>query len=331
MEIMNEKALNDRDIAYAIDIINKIKGEYKTHVIGQEDLLNKLLVALFSEGHILLEGVPGLAKTRSIKILSSAIDGEFKRIQFTPDLLPSDIVGTMVFNPKESSYYTKLGPIFANFVLADEINRAPAKVQSSLLEAMQERQVTIGEKTYELPNPFMVLATQNPLEQEGTYPLPEAQIDRFLLKSVVTYPTEEEELLIMNLIEQETTLNIKKVATIGDILRIRDLTRKVYIDDRLKKYVRDIVFSTRDVEKYNLSNLKNVIAFGGSPRASIAFVKASKVIALMAGRDYVIPEDIKYLGKDILRHRVILTYEAAADNTTSDSVIETIFDTIAVP
>lgn len=319
------------EVTFASEIIRALDDEFSKNIIGQKQLFIRLVIALFSEGHILLEGVPGLAKTRAINILSSAINGSFKRVQFTPDLLPSDIIGNLVFNPKDGKYYTKKGPIFANFVLADEVNRAPAKVQSALLESMQERQVTIGDSTYKLPRPFLVLATQNPIEQEGTYPLPEAQIDRFLLKSIITYPEYEEEVHIMNLVEHEVDLKVNAVTNIEDITKIQQLTRRVFVDDKLKNYIRDIIFATRYPEKYGLEKLKSVVAYGASPRGSIAFLMATKVLALLNGRHYVIPEDIKEIRYDILRHRLILSYEAEAEGLTPEYAIDTIFNTVKVP
>jgi len=319
------------EVQYSSQLIKNLQIEFTKNIIGQKQLFTRLLIALFSEGHILLEGVPGLAKTRAINLLAQEINGTFKRVQFTPDLLPSDIVGNLIFNPKDGKYYTKKGPIFANFILADEVNRAPAKVQSALLESMQERQVTLGESTFKLPRPFLVLATQNPIEQEGTYPLPEAQIDRFLLKSIITYPEFDEEVQIMNLVEHETDMTVTAVTKLEDIAQVQAICRKVFVDDKLKNYIRDIVFATRYPEKYSLEKLEPVIAFGGSPRASIAFLKAAKVLALINGRHYVIPEDIKEIRYDILRHRIILTYEAEADGATPEYVVDEIFNTIKVP
>lgn len=323
---------SSEQLVEASEILKAITSELSRHVIGQEELVTRLIFALCAKGHILLEGVPGLAKTRSIKMLASSIDSTFKRVQFTPDLLPSDITGNLVFNPKESSYLVKKGPIFANFVLADEINRAPAKVQSALLEAMQEKQVTIGDTTYDLPKPFFVLATQNPIEQEGTYPLPEAQIDRFLIKTVVTYPTLQEELKIIDLLEYEPdVIDAKVVAHTKDIEKIQNITEQVYIDPKLKEYIASIIQATRTPENYGLSDLSQTLQFGSSPRGTLAFMKVSKVAALLAGRNYVIPEDIRDIRHDVLRHRLILTYEAEAEGVTTEWAIDKIFEKIAIP
>lgn len=312
-------------------VLTKIVDEVSKHIIGQKKLVSRLLYALCADGHILLEGVPGLAKTRSIKTLAHTISGTFKRVQFTPDLLPSDITGNLVFNTKDNNFVVKKGLIFAQFVLADEINRAPAKVQSALLEAMQEKQVTIGDETYNLPKPFFVLATQNPIEQEGTYQLPEAQIDRFLLKTVVDYPTEDEELKIIELLEHADEPDVKAVAHTKDIEMIQKVVADIYIDPALKQYITTIIQATRDPKKYGIAELENTIRFGASPRGTIAFMKVSKVVALLANRNYVIPEDIKEIAYDVLRHRIMLTYEAEADGVTAESVIDKIFEKIAVP
>lgn len=328
---MNQSSITKDELSFSSEVINKIKSDYERNIIGQKDLMARLLLTLFSGGHILLEGVPGLAKTRSINVISKVISASFKRIQFTPDLLPSDIVGNLIFNPKDAEYYTKQGPIFANIVLADEINRAPAKVQSALLEAMQEKQVTIGSETFKLPVPFMVLATQNPIEQEGTYPLPEAQVDRFLMKTVITYPTIEEEVEVMKLIEFEKETNIQNKLSVEDIIKVQDVANKVYLDDKLKMYIARIIHATRFPEQFNMKGLKAVVSFGASPRGSLAFLKVAKINALLDGRNYVIPEDIKAIRYDILRHRLVLTYEAEADGVTKENVIDEIFNSIQVP
>jgi len=290
-----------------------------------------MLVGLLSDGHLLIEGVPGLAKTLSVKTLSSALDMKFQRIQFTPDLLPADLTGTLIFNPKESTFTVKKGPVFANLILADEINRAPAKVQSALLESMQERQVTIGDTTYPLPAPFLVIATQNPIEQEGTYPLPEAQVDRFMLKLKVIYPSKEEENQIIERMAGNRDIKVNRVATPADIIRVKKVISDIYVDEKVKNYVLDLVFATREPEKYKLNDLKPLIAYGASPRASICFIQAAKALAFINGRGYVTPEDIKLIGADILRHRVIVTYEAEAEEITSENIIKQIFDQIEVP
>jgi MoxR-like ATPase len=284
-----------------------------------------------AKGHILLEGMPGLAKTLAINTLSKAIEAKFQRIQFTPDLLPADIVGTMIYNPSSGKFQVRRGPIFSNFILADEINRAPAKVQSALLEAMQERQVTIGDETYPLDEPFLVLATQNPIEQEGTYPLPEAQSDRFMLKAVISYPSKEEERQIIRLNMSGEFENIKKVASINDIIQARKTVREVYMDERIEKYILDIVFATRDPKENNLPGLADLISYGGSPRASINLALAAKAYAYLQRRGYVIPEDIRAICKDVLRHRIGLTYEAQAENISAEDIIDKILNTVKVP
>jgi MoxR-like ATPase len=289
------------------------------------------MLALLANGHILLEGVPGLAKTLAIKSLASAIHGKFSRIQFTPDLLPADLVGTMIYNQKENEFVVKKGPIFANFVLADEINRAPAKVQSALLEAMQEKQVTIGDNTYKIEEPFLVLATQNPIEQEGTYPLPEAQVDRFMLKAVITYPKKEEEQLIIRQNMQGGERGINQVAKKEDIVAARKTVREVYMDEKIERYILDIVFATRKPEDYKLTKLKPLISYGGSPRASINLAVAAKAYAFIKRRGYVIPEDVRAICYDVMRHRVGLTYEAEAENITSEEVISEILNAVEVP
>ena len=300
-------------------------------IIGQKHLVDTLLIGLLSDGHILLEGVPGLAKTLAIKTLSQLIDSEYSRIQFTPDLLPADVVGTMIYSQKDEKLQAKKGPVFANFVLADEINRAPAKVQSALLEAMQEHQVTIGSETFKLPEPFLVMATQNPIEQEGTYPLPEAQVDRFMLKVVIGYPTLEEEKLIMRENLQESLPKVSPVIGAQDIINAREVVRQVYIDEKIEQYIADIVFATRYPEKYGLPELKNLITFGGSPRASISLAKAARAYAFIKRRGYVIPEDVRAVAHDVLRHRIGLSYEAEATNVTSEQLVSNILNKVEVP
>ena len=300
-------------------------------IVGQKHLVESLLIGLLSDGHILLEGVPGLAKTLAIKTLSDLIKSDFSRIQFTPDLLPADVIGTMIYSQKKEEFSIKKGPVFANLVLADEINRAPAKVQSALLEAMQERQVTIGENTYKLQEPFLVLATQNPIEQEGTYPLPEAQVDRFMLKVIINYPKKEEERLIIrqNLLKEKP--KVTPILTPKDIIEARDIVRQVYIDEKIERYIVDIVFATRYPQDYGLDSLKEMIAFGASPRASINLALAARAYAFIKRRGYVIPEDIRAVCYDVMRHRIGLSYEAEANNMTSDEIITEILNTVEVP
>ncbi len=302
-----------------------------TTIVGQKHLVESLLIGLLSDGHILLEGVPGLAKTLAIKTLSDLVKCDFSRIQFTPDLLPADVIGTLIYSQKKEEFSIKKGPIFSNLILADEINRAPAKVQSALLEAMQERQVTIGETTYALPEPFLVLATQNPIEQEGTYPLPEAQVDRFMLKVVINYPKKEEEKLIIrqNLLKEKP--KAQAILSPQDIMNARDIVRKVYIDEKIEKYIVDIVFATRFPQDYGLESLKDMISFGASPRASINLALAARAYAFIKRRGYVIPEDIRAVCYDVLRHRIGLSYEAEANNMTSDEIITEILNTVEVP
>lgn len=300
-------------------------------IIGQKHLVDSLLIALLSDGHILLEGVPGLAKTLAIKTLAQLIDADYRRIQFTPDLLPADVIGTLIYSQKEEKFQVKKGPVFANFVLADEINRAPAKVQSALLEAMQEHQVTIGENTYKLPHPFMVMATQNPIEQEGTYQLPEAQVDRFMLKVVLDYPTLEEEKLIVKENIQGGLPQVMPVTTAEEILKARTIVNEVYIDEKIAQYIADIVFATRYPERYELPELKNMITFGGSPRASINLAKAARTYAFIKHRGYVIPEDVRAVVHDVLRHRIGLSYEAEASNLTSEEIVSKIINKVEVP
>jgi MoxR-like ATPase len=322
---LNEKI--SRESAF-VDVLNLELG--KT-VVGQKYMIERLLVAVLANGHILLEGLPGLAKTLSIKSLATAIDAKFSRVQFTPDLLPADIIGTMIYNQKENDFIVKKGPIFANFILADEINRAPAKVQSALLEAMQERQVTIGEHSYKLDEPFLVLATQNPIEQEGTYPLPEAQVDRFMLKVVINYPKKEEEQMIIRQNMALEALAINKVVDKASIMNARKTVREVYMDDKIEKYILDIVFASRNPEEYKLSKIKQFINYGGSPRASINLALASKSYAFIKRRGYVIPEDVRAVCYDVMRHRIGLTYEAEAENIKPEEIISEILNTVEVP
>ncbi len=311
--------------------LQDLKREVGKVIVGQDALVEKMLVALLADGHILIEGVPGLAKTLAVKTLAQAIHAQFQRIQFTPDLLPADITGTLIFNPKDGLFYPKRGPVFSNFVLADEINRSPAKVQSALLEAMQERQVTIGEQTYKLPSPFMVMATQNPVEQEGTYPLPEAQVDRFMLKVLVTYPTKEEEKMILERMASHKPIEINTNVTPEMILKARTVTDSIYVDEKIKNYIVDLVFATRDPKAAGLEKLASFIAYGASPRATIFLTQAAKAYAFLNGRGYVTPEDIKAVGLDVLRHRVLLSYEAEAENISSDQIVKQIFDAVDVP
>ena len=325
------RALNER-IEKESAFIDLLNLEMEKVIIGQKDMLQKLLIALLSNGHVLLEGVPGLAKTLAIKTLSDAIEVDFSRLQFTPDLLPADLVGTMIYNQKKEEFIVKKGPIFSNFILADEINRAPAKVQSALLEAMQERQVTIGQETYKLPEPFLVLATQNPIEQEGTYPLPEAQVDRFMLKVVLDYPKLAEEQIIMrNNIGTTPFPKSGRVVTSDQILNARKVVREVYMDEKIEKYIVDIVFATRNPKAYHLENLTELISFGGSPRASIGLAMASKANAFINHRGYVIPEDVRAVSRDVLRHRIGLTFEAEAENVKVEDIINEVLNKIEVP
>ncbi|WP_199750559.1 AAA family ATPase [Gynurincola endophyticus] len=312
--------------------LQKLKSETSRVIIGQEYMIDRLLIGLLSNGHILLEGVPGLAKTLAIKSLANTLGGKFSRIQFTPDLLPADLVGTMIYNQPKNEFVVRKGPVFANFVLADEINRAPAKVQSALLEAMQERQVTIGENTYTLEQPFLVLATQNPLEQEGTYPLPEAQQDRFLMKVVVDYPLRsEEKMIIRQNVSAAAFPQTHQVVQLEDILKARDLVKKIYIDEKIEDYILDIIFATRTPAKFNLTEIAPYISYGGSPRASISLALAAKAVAYLEGRAFVTPEDVQSIALDVLRHRIGLTYEAEAENQSIELIIEKIIRTIPVP
>jgi MoxR-like ATPase len=300
-------------------------------IVGQKHLVDSLLISLLSDGHILLEGVPGLAKTLAIKTLAQLIDSKYSRIQFTPDLLPADVIGTMIYSQKDENFHVKKGPVFANFVLADEINRAPAKVQSALLEAMQEHQVTIGESTFALPVPFLVMATQNPIEQEGTYPLPEAQVDRFMLKVLIDYPTLEEEKLIIRENLQGELPKVTPVTTAEEILNARQVVNEVYIDEKIEQYIADIVFATRYPDRYQLPDLKQMINFGGSPRASINLAKASRAYAFIKRRGYVVPEDVRAVAHDVLRHRIGLSYEAEASNISSEEIVSQIINKVEVP
>jgi len=311
--------------------VEKLFSQISNVIVGQRYMVERLLIGILADGHVLLEGVPGLAKTMCVKTLSDAVDTNFHRIQFTPDLLPADLIGTMIYNPQKAEFSVRKGPIFSNFILADEINRAPAKVQSALLEAMQERQVTIGDHTYKLDEPFLVLATQNPIEQEGTYPLPEAQVDRFMLKLKITYPSPAEERLIMDRMTIGQEIKVAKVISPDDILRARKVVTDIYIDDKVKEYILNIVFATREPEKYGLAEIKDWIAYGASPRATIYLNLAAKAHAFLRGRGYITPEDIKAIGPDVLRHRIIVTYEAEAEEKTSDDIVQKIFDTIEVP
>ena len=310
--------------------VEQLTGEVHRVIVGQKYMVERLLIGLLTRGHILLEGVPGLAKTLAVKTLSSAIATKFQRIQFTPDLLPADLIGTMIYSQKDGTFFPKKGPLFANLILADEINRAPAKVQSALLEAMQERQVTIGDQTYPLEEPFLVLATQNPIEHEGTYPLPEAQIDRFMLKLKIDYPDPKEERQILDLMSQDDPVSVARVVTPADILRVREVVKEVYVDDRIKDYIVQLVFATRKPQEFKL-DLRDLIQFGASPRATIYLAQASRAHAFIKGRGYVTPEDIKAIGMDVLRHRIILTYEAEAEEVTAESIISRIFDAVQVP
>jgi len=325
------EALNQQILVESA-FVEEIKSTTGEVIVGQTYMIERLLIGLLSKGHVLLEGLPGLAKTLAIKTLSNAVKADFQRIQFTPDLLPADIVGTMIYNPSKNTFDVRKGPIFSNFILADEINRAPAKVQSALLEAMAEKQVTIGKESYKLQEPFLVLATQNPIEQEGTYPLPEAQIDRFMLKVNIGYPSKVDEKEIINrFIDGTTVKEVAPVVTPEQILKARDLIKKIYMDDNIKNYILDIVFATREPENNGLGNLKNLISYGGSPRASINLAMAAKAYAFMQRRGYVIPDDVRNICKDVLRHRVGITYEAEAENITAEDIIDQIIKTVQVP
>lgn len=329
-ETIDIRELNERIERQSAFVTNLTTGMDQV-IVGQKHLVESLLIGLLSDGHVLLEGVPGLAKTLAIKTLASLIDAQYSRIQFTPDLLPADVIGTMVYSQKDETFQVKKGPVFANFVLADEINRAPAKVQSALLEAMQERQVTIGNETFGLPKPFLVLATQNPIEQEGTYPLPEAQVDRFMLKVVIDYPKLEEEKLIIRQNINGDKFEVKPILKADEIIEARKVVRQVYLDEKIEKYIVDIVFATRYPEKYDLKELKDMIGFGGSPRASINLALAVRSYAFIKRRGYVIPEDVRAVAHDVLRHRIGLTYEAEASNMTSDEIVSKILNKVEVP
>jgi MoxR-like ATPase len=324
------KEINDK-VRDSNPMIQDLRREIGKVIVGQERMMERLMIALLADGHILIEGAPGLAKTMSVRTLARAVDAHFQRIQFTPDLLPADVVGTLVYDPKKAEFFVKKGPIFANIILADEINRAPSKVQSALLEAMQERQVTLGDSTHILPKPFIVLATQNPIEQEGTYPLPEAQVDRFMLKLNITYPTKKEEKEIMERMASGREIDVNPVMTPEKIIELRKIVNQIYIDEKVKDYILDLVFATRNPEEYKLAKLKPLISLGASPRASIMLTVAAKAHAFIHGRGYVTPDDVKQIGADVMRHRVLITYEAEAEEITSDDIVKQIFDQIEVP
>ncbi|KAA0230389.1 MoxR family ATPase [candidate division KSB1 bacterium] len=324
------QAINEK-IRRESAFIEKLTKEISKVIVGQKYMVERLLVGLLSNGHILLEGVPGLAKTLAVKTLSAAVQTKFQRIQFTPDLLPADLIGTLIYDQRNGQFTTKKGPIFANLILADEINRSPAKVQSALLEAMMERQVTIGENTFKLDDPFLVLATQNPIEQEGTYPLPEAQVDRFMLKLSIGYPNKDEELEIMRRMTRGHLAEVQPVVTPNDIVRARNVVSEVYVDEKVERYIIDLVFATREPEKYGLKELDDLIQFGASPRASIFLAQAAKAHAFLRGRGYVTPEDVRSIGLDVMRHRIILTYEAEAEEKNSEYVIAQVLSRIEVP
>lgn len=330
---MQEQDLDklEADIKEESFLIKKLVDEIGNVIVGQAYVIERMLIGLLSNGHVLLEGLPGLAKTLSVNSLANAIQADFKRVQFTPDLLPADLIGTLIYNPQSGNFTVKKGPIFTNIVLADEINRAPAKVQSALLEAMAERQITISDTTYQLPTPFLVMATQNPIEQEGTYPLPEAQLDRFMLKLNVGYPTLMDERIILERMTQNIKLKTKPVLSLDNIKKSKELVHQVYIDDKIKNYIVDIVFATRQPELYSMPDLKSLIAVGGSPRATINLTLAAKAYAFLQGRSFVIPEDVKIIAPDVLRHRIILSYEAEAESLKSDDIIVKIFETVPIP
>ena len=327
---VNIKELNER-IQQESQFVDMLSLEMGKVIVGQKGLVENLLIGLLAGGHILLEGVPGLAKTLAINTLAQAVDAKFSRIQFTPDLLPADLIGTMIYSQKNESFEVHKGPVFANFVLADEINRSPAKVQSALLEAMQEKQVTIGDKTFPLPQPFLVMATQNPIEQEGTYPLPEAQVDRFMLKVIVGYPKKEEERQIIRMNNTGEFPHANPVVKPEDIIRAREVVRDVYMDEKIEKYIVDIVYATRTPEDYNLAGIKNLISYGASPRASISLSLAAKAYAFIKRRGYVIPEDVRAVSAEVLRHRIGLTYEAEAENVTTENIISDVLNAVMVP
>lgn len=329
-ESINIRELNDL-VAGKSEFVNLVTKGMDQTIVGQKHLVDSLLIALLSNGHVLLEGVPGLAKTLAIKTLAQIVDAKYSRIQFTPDLLPADVIGTMVYSAQKEQFQVKRGPVFANFVLADEINRAPAKVQSALLEAMQERQVTIGSKTFPLDDPFLVMATQNPIEQEGTYPLPEAQVDRFLLKVVIGYPTKEEEKVIIRQNISREHKEVRPLLKPEEIIEAQKVVEQIYLDEKIERYIVDIVFATRFPGDYNLNDLVSIISFGASPRASISLAKASRAYAFLRGRGYVIPEDVRAVCHDVLRHRIGLTYEAEANNISADEIISEILDKVEVP
>lgn len=327
----NLTQINDK-VKSAYEWTSLLKQEIGKVIVGQKYLVDRLLIGILANGHVLLEGVPGLAKTLAVKTMASAMDSKFSRIQFTPDLLPADIVGTLIYNQQKGEFLTQKGPIFANIVLADEINRAPAKVQSALLEAMQERQVTIGGETFALPEPFLVLATQNPIDQEGTYQLPEAQVDRFMLKLKIGYPDKKEECIILDLMAKtKTGESVNTVVNPAQILSAREVVDEIYLDDKIKDYIVDIVFATREPEKYGLKNLENMIQFGASPRATIALALAAKARAFLEGRGYVVPQDVKDISPDVLRHRIIVSYEAEAESISSEDIVESVLGKVAVP
>ncbi|WP_372519097.1 AAA family ATPase [Candidatus Ruminimicrobiellum ovillum] len=329
-ESIDIKSLNEKVKQQSLAVVSLL-SEVSKVIVGQSYILERMLVGLLSDGHILLEGVPGLAKTLAVNTMAKAVSGDFKRVQFTPDLLPSDLTGTLIYDSNKGDFNVKKGPIFSNFILADEINRAPAKVQSAFLEAMQERQVTIGDITYPLPDPFLVLATQNPIEQEGTYPLAEAQVDRFMLKLKLDYPTEQEERAILDRYSTRKKIEVNSVITLKDLEEAKKAVDEIYVDDKVKNYIVDIVIATRKPEKYGLENLRSLIAFGASPRATINLNRAGKALAFLKGRGFVTPEDIKDIGPDVLRHRVLTTYDADAQELTSDDIIKQIFDGVEVP
>ncbi len=325
IQVINERV--GRESAF----VDRLLAEVGKVIVGQQDMIERLLIGLLCNGHVLLEGVPGLAKTLAVNSLARAIQASFKRVQFTPDLLPADLIGTMVYHRETGEFVAQKGPIFAQLVLADEVNRAPSKVQSAMLEAMQERQVTIGNETFAMPDPFLVLATQNPIEQEGTYPLPEAQVDRFMLKVRVTYPNKQEERAIVDRMSRDATPQIETVITTDDLIRARSVTDEIYVDDKIKDYIVDLVLATRDPEAYGLGDLRALIEFGGSPRASIALTRAAKAHAFLRHRGYVTPEDVKAIGMDVLRHRILVTYEAEAEEIDSEEIARQVFDHVEVP
>jgi MoxR-like ATPase len=324
------RAISDKVKAESI-FVEEVFAEIGKVIVGQKYLVERMLIGLLGDGHLLLEGVPGLAKTLTVRTLAGVSEAQFQRIQFTPDLLPADVVGTLIYSQKDGQFTVKKGPVFTNFLLADEINRAPAKVQSALLEAMQERQVTIGETTFRLPEPFLVLATQNPIEQEGTYPLPEAQVDRFMLKLKVTYPSRDEEKMIMERMSLGKPAEVRRVVTPERIAKARRLVDEIYVDEKIKNYILDVIFATRDPEKFRLARLKSLIQYGASPRATLALAKAAQAYAFIRGRGYVTPEDVKAIGPDVLRHRVLVTYEAEAEGKSSEDIVKDIFNEVEVP